>query len=115
MWAIGIYDLHLTDEQFWSLTPAQFTALTKRAELHSIAEDNRFGVVGSLTIAPYSKHKIEPGDLFPRVGNYQERERKAKEYDSRYLLSRVLAINQQLGGRDVRPDKSITFLEDVEA
>lgn len=48
MWAIARYDLHLTDEEFYSLTPRQFDALLKR---HELAEQKREYLAAQTTAA----------------------------------------------------------------
>lgn len=47
MWSVGIYDLKLTDEQFWNLTPAKFYALCERKKQDMYRLDYRSGIIVS--------------------------------------------------------------------
>ena len=45
MWSVAVYDLGLTTEQFWALTPAQFTTLVDRKEADDKRQDIRTGMI----------------------------------------------------------------------
>ena len=61
---MAIIDLGLSADQFWSLTPAQFEALTLAKRSSSRKEDLRFGLICSV-IASVVGNKIDPIDFFP--------------------------------------------------
>ena len=67
-WAFGRYDLGLTEEEFWSLTPREFVALKERHEEAQEWEDYRAGVV-ACTIVNMLKAKssktYKPEDFMP--------------------------------------------------
>lgn len=44
---MGVYDLGLTSEQFWKLTPAQFFALIDRKTYSMFRQDLRSGIIAS--------------------------------------------------------------------
>lgn len=68
MWAVGRYDLGLTEEEFWGLTPRQYVALLERHEEAMEWEDYRMGVIAS-TIVNMLKAKggktFKPEDFMP--------------------------------------------------
>ena len=58
-WAIARYDLGLTDDEFWELTPLQFKALRKRQEI----EFRHKCFVAAIAAADYrNAHRYESGD-----------------------------------------------------
>lgn len=65
-----MYDFRLSDEQFWNLTPAQFSALSKRLDGKTRHTDFHAGVVAS-TIAnchrdPKARREpFKPADFMP--------------------------------------------------
>ena len=75
MWAVGRYDLGLTEEEFWHLTPRQFAALMERHEEAQEWEDYRAGVV-ACTIVNMLKTKggktYKPEDFMPTKRRKQQ-------------------------------------------
>jgi hypothetical protein len=59
LWSIGVYDFGLTDEQFWELTPAQFSALSERYDQDNMRLDFRAAIISSV-IANTSRGKDDP-------------------------------------------------------
>ena len=39
LWAVGRYDLRLTDEEFWHMVPRQFDALLRRHREHQMRQE----------------------------------------------------------------------------
>lgn len=68
MVAIATYDLHLTEEQFWRLTPVQFNKLIERYEIIRKETDYRFGLIASILWNSNYTNKRKPGDFFKEPG-----------------------------------------------
>ncbi len=84
MWAVAVYDLKLTTEQFFDLTLAQFNALVDRFREANRALDFRFGVLCATVAGMFGKKKdgsnFEPGDFFAScVLKKKKREMSADE------------------------------------
>jgi hypothetical protein len=47
LWATARYDLRLSDEEFWALTPRQFDALVRRHRRHVESQELLFGQLTS--------------------------------------------------------------------
>lgn len=68
MWAIARYDLHISSDDFYSLTPRKFDALIKRlerAQQHSdymLAQIVSYGVNFSMC---HPKDSVRPEDFMP--------------------------------------------------
>lgn len=56
---MGVYDLGLTSEQFWSITPAQLYSLFDRKKIDIFRADWRSGIVCA-TLANCNKPKNHP-------------------------------------------------------
>lgn len=67
---MGVYDLGLTDVQFWSLTPAQFTALRKRHDVRRDLADRRSAQICQVLCmtTPGNKKKWKLKDFMPQYG-----------------------------------------------
>jgi hypothetical protein len=46
-WAVALYDLRLSDDAFYSLTPRQFDALLKRKKVETVANEFLFAQLTS--------------------------------------------------------------------
>ena len=68
MWAIGVLDLGLTSEQFWSMQPWMFDALLSRKQRATQETELLFGQLTSV-VANYSmcapKTPISPAEFMP--------------------------------------------------
>jgi hypothetical protein len=65
LWAVAIYDLHLTEEYFWSLTLRELNALLKRLQNRDW-EYYRSAILCTLLINTLSKdRKFTPQDFLP--------------------------------------------------
>lgn len=65
---MGIYDLHLSDAQFWGLTLVEFNALMERLNLSIERENYRTGLVCALTANIHRDPKSKaftPQDFMP--------------------------------------------------
>ena len=75
MWAVGRYDLGLTEEEFWGLTPRQYRALLDRHEEAQEWQDYRAGVIAA-TVVNMLKAKggktYKPTDFMPTKGKKQQ-------------------------------------------
>lgn len=61
LWAIGCFDLRLSDEQFWSLTPAMFYALCQRLDAQREHAEYCAGIVAAaVTNSNIDPDKTEP-------------------------------------------------------
>jgi hypothetical protein len=84
LWSHAIYDLHLTEKQFWSLTPYQLSLLTKRhkSRVNGFLDwlDYRFGIVDHLIVnwsSPPPKEPTKPTDFMP---SFQERKQQPSQW-----------------------------------
>jgi len=101
LWAIGIYDLRLSDEQFWQLTPAQFNALVKRKMIDEEQKDYRTALICSVIANVFRDKKkrrkpFKPQDFMP-----QRRKQKRKQ-TWQEQLALVQILNVAFGGKDRR-------------
>ena len=62
MWAYGKFDLGLSDEEFWGMTPKEFRVLGDRADYQTALLDYRAGVVAS--VIANTQGKKSTGDPF---------------------------------------------------
>jgi hypothetical protein len=74
LWSVGVYDLGLTSEAFWALSPREYRALCDRQLEAQRAEDWRFGQLAALVAGVADRKKqdgtpFEPWDFFPSVGS----------------------------------------------
>ncbi len=107
LWAIGRYDLGLSDDEFWRLTPAQFAALCDRME----AEREHAEYCAALVIAEMGNMQraegavpLEPG-LFMRkhaaaaIERRQINEAKVAKENLRHVMGAIGArVVQGAGG-----------------
>jgi len=102
LWSIGRYDLHLTEKEFWSLTPVEFHALVGRLRLQKRWGDFRAGIIAS-TIANVNRGKkkkaFKPVDFMPKEDDRGEKKTWREQ------LAWVEMINAALGGKDLRKKK----------
>lgn len=66
MWAVGRYDLGLSECEFWRLTWAQFIALRERRDEAIKREDERCGILSMVVRRVAGDKKAKVWDLFPR-------------------------------------------------
>lgn len=80
LWAIGKYDLHLSDKEFWSLTLREFSALCDRRAIEVERADFRSSVLCSLVANAWFKKqsggKFSYKDFMPEL---QAEEHKRKQ------------------------------------
>ena len=99
LWSIGRYDLHLTEKEFWALTPAEFFALTGRLSLQKRWGDFRAGIIAA-TIANVNRGKkkkaYKPADFMPKEESRGEKKTWQEQ------LTWVEMINAALYGKDER-------------
>jgi hypothetical protein len=102
-----VYDLGLTSDEVWRLTPAQYTALLKRLRGAHLRDDYRFGIVGSV-VARSMGAKVSPEDLFSSIKLALDAEERRRNADANTnaaaMLAFVTAKNAELGGKDLRPE-----------
>lgn len=69
MWAIGKYDLHLTEEEFWGLTARKYRALTERLQVLHDWENYRSAlicaVMANIHRDPKAGKTYSPQDFMP--------------------------------------------------
>ena len=108
VWAVARYDLHLEEDDFWRLTPAQFDALHRRHLAAEEREDLRAGIVAS-TIANANrdpkrrKQPFKPQDFMPV---YEKQKTSIPKW--MHLLQKVEVMNAAFGGDDLRHLKQPT-------
>jgi hypothetical protein len=90
MWSIARYDLNLTSDEFYALTPRQFNALLKRKEHADTMREFLFGQLASVT-ANFSmarpKKPTTPQDFMPSQWKSTKPKRRTKRTIARKLNS----------------------------
>lgn len=103
LWAYGRYDLRLSEEAFWALTPREFQLLARRADVAVQWEDLRHALAPYTTAAAWSKKgsKLRLSDFV--VGDLlrdAEREaRRTPEDRQQALGSKINAVFGMLAAR----------------
>lgn len=99
--SVARYDLGLTEEEFWELTPAQYDALNERHLIHRQMDDYRAGVIASI-LCNIHKEKgskpAEPADFFSSLPRSKPREMSPSEMLS-YLKQRTAMLPTKPDGR----------------
>src|SRR6185312_12893062 len=95
MWAIARYDLGLTSDEFYALTPRQFDALLKRKEHADTMQEFLFGQLAAMTanfsMAP-PKKPARPQDFMPsQWGKAAKPKRRSKRTITR-TLNRIFGV-----------------------
>ena len=88
MWAVGRYDLRLSEDEFWHLTPRQFMALKERHEADQEWKNFRAGVIAS-TIANALRSKgsktYKPEDFMPKKRKQKQTWQEQKAVVENYM------------------------------
>lgn len=96
---MGRYRLRLSDDEFWTLTPAQFHALSEQARYEKEWLDFRAGLVCSTLANIYrakNQKAFTPQDFMPGVKE-SENARQTQTWQEQLALVRQL--NESLGGK----------------
>ncbi len=86
MWSVGVYDFGLTSEQFWELTPAQFSILSQRYDQENQRCDFRAALIASV-IANTSRSKEDPPFTPQMFMPDYEGEEEVKEQSAESMLA----------------------------
>jgi hypothetical protein len=99
LWAIGRYDLHLSDEEFWSLTPLQFHSLVARFDAQCDREFMAAGVVASMVGNCHLAQGADPltPDMFVPHRGGEDQSNDAEQ--SAILLAKINAMKAIMPGR----------------
>lgn len=90
---MGRYDLHLTEEEFWSLTPREFDALRGRFNDSNDWLNYRAALVCSVVANVFRGKNVKPfkpDDFMPK--------RKTKDQTPEQILATVELLNAAFGG-----------------
>ena len=94
MWAIAVYDLGLTTEEFFRLTLPRFNDLVERFELLQTRADFRAAQICTTAASIMGKKPdgsaFSPGDFFPTLRN--EESMKPKEMSGADIMMCLEAI-----------------------
>ena len=100
MWAVGVYDLNLSDEEFWRLTLGEFNALSKR---HADGEKRSAHRAASIIAAIYNtiprkkgKKAFTPNDFLPDSMRIKDKPRKKQTPEE--MLAMVKAMHHAFTG-----------------
>lgn len=82
MWSVAVYDLHLTSDQFFALTPRQFDALVKRRERQVEHDEFMLAQLTAYTVnfsMCRPKDAVAPRDFMPsQMGKADPRNKKIR-------------------------------------
>lgn len=98
--AVARYDLGLTEEEFWDITPAQFDALNERHVLHKKMEDYRAGLIASILCNIHREQgteATEPADFFTDLPRSKPRTMSGEEIMAH--LKKVTAMMPSSGAK----------------
>ena len=100
-WSVAVFDLGLTDKQFWKLTPAQFYALWERCLQSKQEADYRAGVVASML---YNIHRgkhpaLDPEDFFASLKQNKKKRAVRKREMSPEQMRQYMAAAFPLANR----------------
>ena len=105
MWAVGRYDLKLTEEEFWGLTLREFGLLIERYNAEVERQDFRVGLLCSVLANIYRDDKrrsepFTPQDFMPDYGTVVHREpvEEGEKEELDYLLELAKKLGRP-GGR----------------
>ena len=87
-----MYDFGLSDEQFWELTPPQFSALSARFDQQNKILDYRAAIIAS-TIANTSRSKDDP-PFTPKqfMPDYGDEEEEIEEQSAEAMMEALKAL-----------------------
>ena len=108
-WAVGRFDLRLSEEEFWQMSPQEFMALHDRWIVEQELQDSRAALITATIIngigafGSKRRKQVEPKDLMPdRRGG--EKSEKAQSVEAQIAL--VEMLNEAFGGEDLRKKSS---------
>jgi len=92
MWTVALYDLRLSDQQFWRLTLRQYNALVKR--LNEDTEAKKYNHATLLAAihnqaATEKKDLIRPEDFLGKQHKPTPQELDKKMYNAFYLIKKM--------------------------
>lgn len=94
MWSVGVYDLGLTDAQFWRLSLREFFYLMKRHNAEQERRDLRAAlicsVIANVNRDPKKGKSYQPKDFMPK---------KRQQQTPEQMLQTVKALNRLYGGK----------------
>ena len=103
LWAIGRFDLGLSEQEFWRLTLRELAALLKRWRFDQERADWRAGMVASVIANIHRDRKrrskpFTPQDFMP----HQRRKKSGLQKTWQQQLRVVEMLNVAFGGKDLR-------------
>ena len=103
-WAFGRYNLGLSEDEFWSLTLAQFDALTKRYNYEQEWLDYRAAlicaVIANVNRNPKKHKAFQPKDFMPR-----RQVKSVEELTPDRMLEHLRILNIAHGGKETIKDE----------
>lgn len=102
LWAFSVYDLGLSSEVFWRLSPRQWIALNERRTEENKRADLRAGIIASTIYNMLRGKKGKP----KRPRDFMPRDHKKASVPK--MLQIVEMINIAMGGKDLRGDRRNT-------
>jgi len=98
MWAIGRYDLGLTEQEFWKMTLRQFSLMVdrrnKRDEVERDRADFHAALICSVVASCHSKKSWKPKEFMPTYTNTEQTWEEQLNY--------IQILNAAMGGTDRR-------------
>ena len=94
LWAVGRYDLRLTDEEFWHLVPRQFAALVQRQRDHQVRQEFGAAIICQ-TIHNLAGVKTPYTSFMP---SWKKQKKETQEPDWQDLLAKTKVLHAAYGG-----------------
>jgi len=98
MWSFGVYNLRLSDREFWNLTLAQFDALVRRYKDEQRRSDYRSAMICSILAEINRDRKRRTKPFSPE--DFMPKEEETKRIDNPKMKRALERISQMLEGKE---------------
>ena len=99
IWSFARFDLHLSEDEFWSLTPVQFNALSGRYAQQQDWLNYRAGLIAAV-IANVNRDPKKRRDPFTPQDFIQRTETEKPVPEN--LQDKIRRINAAMGGSEIK-------------
>lgn len=99
IWSVARYDLGMSDDEFWRMTPREFGAVVKRRVFDIERQDYRAALICATLVNINRKKGSRPVRPEAFLGKKKNADTAAPWQK---ILKTVEAMNKSFGGKDVR-------------